>query len=112
MKIQEIDGKEYYLYNSKLRVLELRLILILAFLLFCLLAYLLTYLNERYEDFERDPLLFGAKNLDVSNCFCTTFSGATFEFNQNRIWQVKKGSELQEFDRDFEDKLNSYLVKE
>lgn len=112
MKTQIIDGKEYYLYDSKWRAGEIRLILVLTFMLFSLLGYLLYYMYQYQEEFERDPLLFGAKKLDVQNCFCYTMSGATFEFNQERIWQTKKGSDTLVFDEDFENKLNNYLIKE
>lgn len=79
--------------QGKDRVFKLVVILILLFILYSLIQINLK-VREHYEAFDENPLLFGAKKYDINQCTCTNSKGASFLFNQEKLWREKKTGEV------------------
>jgi hypothetical protein len=92
MNFKEIEGKRYIEFNNVLIVVLTALVCFV--IAFCIIGYVL-YQNS--EAIINDPLIFGAKVYNVSQCYCINTKGVDFGFNQETVWRKADAPVKQEY---------------
>lgn len=62
------------------------IILLIIWLLFSVFTFF--YFKNKCEIAKENPLKYGARKYDITQCSCFTTSGENLFFNQTKVWKI------------------------